>query len=204
MGYVTIAEKLEALLEEKPGEPISLPLEMLAGVCGSTSLAYFLDTAPQAAKDVLELYALDKVTGFYMELGVNDNDTLKKTFYVTFKDVSKKVHIRIDDTDFFDRDKIEKDRVFHMSNLIPGDLAVCIFPTYLLEDLSELLMSGFENVKWDVSLKEGTLFTVLSISLVGDIWFAKILYKQKKMWAFGAICKFEQFNTNMINDYHYI
>jgi len=203
MAYITIAEKLEALLEEKPEEPISLPLEMLAGVCGSTSLAYFLDTAPQSAKDVLDIYALDRATGFYMELGVNDNETLKKTFYVTFKYMSKKVYIRIDDTDFFNSDKIDKNRTYHMSNLISGDLAICIFPTYLLLDLRELLVSGFEHVKWDVALKEGTLLTTLDVSQVGDIFFAKVLYQQKIMWAFGAICKLSLFD-DVANDNHYI
>lgn len=204
MAYITLDEKIEKLSDENPGCSISLPLEMLAAVAGSTSLAYFMDTHPYSAKDVLEVYSIEKATGFHMELSRNDDDSIKKVFYVTFKDISYKVFIRLDDTDFFNREKIEREWQTHMPFVQPSDLVICAHPVYLLEDVRELLEAGFEKTQWDNTLKEGTLLTVLSTAKVDNFWFTKVLYRNKPMWAFGAVFKVETFEGDRTNDNHYI
>lgn len=204
MSYITLEEKLEILVDESPGVSITLPLEMLAAVAGATSLAYFMETAPFSAREVLDAYALEKATGFYMEISRNEIGGIKKVFFVTFEEIAYKVFIRLDDVDFFNRGKIDDIWQEHASEIQPGDLTICAHPTYMLRDLRELLESGFERAKWDFTLPEGTLLTVLSTVKVDNFWFTKVLYNQAPMWAFGALFKVDMFEGEKTNNNHYI
>lgn len=204
MVYITLEEKIEKLVDENPGTPITLPLEMLAAVAGSTSLAYFMDTAPYNARDVIDAYALEKATGFYMELTRNEVGGIKKVFFVTFEEVAYKVFIRLDDVDFFNRGKIDDAWQEHAQEIQQGDLTICAHPTYMLRDIKDLLEAGFERTKWDLTLPEGTLLTILSMVKIDSFWFTRVLYREKPMWAFGALFKIETFEGEKTNDNHYI
>lgn len=203
MTYITLEEKLEELVDENPEEPISLPLEMLASISGSTSLAYFLDTSPHAAKDVIDLYTLEKATGFYVELTRTTSGDIKKTFYVTFDGVPYKVFISLDNSDFFNHKKMEEDMREHLDEVSQGDLVVCAYSTYLVKNISDLLEAGFERVHWDAVLPEGSLLTVLNTVKVENFWLVKVLHKEKPMWAFGVFFKYDYFD-NRTNTNHFI
>lgn len=203
MTYITLEEKLEELVDENPEEPISLPLEMLASISGSTSLAYFLDTSPHAAKDVIDLYTLEKATGFYVELTRTTSGDIKKTFYVTFDGIPYKVFINLDNSDFFNHKKMEEDMREHLDEVSQGDLVVCAYSTYLVKNISDLLEAGFERVHWDAVLPEGSLLTVLNTVKVENFWLVKVLHKEKPMWAFGVFFKYDYFD-NRTNTNHFI
>lgn len=204
MTYITLKDKMENLADLSPGTPISLPVKMLESVCSGTSLAYFVETAPKAAKDVVDVYTLEKVTGFFMEVGWNeDTGELDKVFYVTFDEVSYKVYIKLDDADFFDREKIEKDWQREFDSLCQGDLVLSVHPCYLLYDIHDLFEAGYEKAKWDLTLPEGTMFTVLKTFRVDDICFVKVLMKGRPLWAFGAMFKVDLLDETQPN-YHYI
>jgi hypothetical protein len=194
---------MEVLADESPGIPVSLPVRMLESICGGTNLAYFMDTAPYSAKDVIDVYTIEKVSGFFVEFSRNELDDIKKVFYVTFEDVAYKVYIRLDDIDFFDREKVEADWQEHFPLIQPGDLAISVHPTYLLADIHDLFEAGFERAKWDLQLPEGTLFSVLNSVRIDDICFVKVLYRNRAMWAFGALMKTDTLEAGQPN-YHFI
>lgn len=194
---------MERLADESPGIPVALPVRMLETVCGGTNLAYFMDTAPYSAKDVIDVYTIEKVTGFFVEFSRNEMEDLKKVFYVTFAEVAYKVYIRLDDIDFFDREKVEADWQVNFPQIQPGDLAISVHPTYLLADIHDLFEAGFERAKWDLQLPEGTLFSVLNSVRIDDICFVKVLYRNRAMWAFGAMLKVEMLEARQPN-YHFI
>jgi hypothetical protein len=194
---------MERLADESPGTPVALPVRMLETVCGGTNLAYFMDTAPYSAKDVIDVYTIEKVTGFFVEFSRNEMEDLKKVFYVTFEEVAYKVYIRLDDIDFFDREKVEADWQVNFPQIQPGDLAISVHPTYLLDDIHDLFEAGFERAKWDLQLPEGTLFSVLNSVRIDDICFVKVLYRNRAMWAFGAMLKVEMLEAGQPN-YHFI
>lgn len=178
---------------------------MLEAIAGSTALAYYLDTFPHNTKDVLDLYAIDKATGFFVEFNRLDNGDVSSTFYVNFEEVEHKVYIKLEQNEFYDREKIEKDWQKHFPEIQPGDLVICSHPTYMLKSIHELFQAGFEKANWDHTLPEGTLLTVLGKVKIEDICFLRVLYRDKPMWAFGAVFKAEQFDgEDKVNDNHFI
>jgi len=202
--YITLQQKLEVLADTSPGKPVSLPIRMLQNICGGTNLAYYMETSPYSAKDVVDVYTMEKVTGFFVEVSRDeDTDEIKKVFYVSFQDVSYKVYIKLDEAEFFDREKIEEDWQASFDSILPSDLVMSVHPCYLLYDIHDLFEAGYEKAKWDTTLPEGTLFTVLKTFRVDDVCFLKVLVKNRPMWAFGAMFKVDTLIENKPN-YHYI
>lgn len=203
MAYVTLEEKIETLATLGE-DPISLPLEMLAAVAGGTPLAYIVDTAPYSAKDMIDVYALENATGFFVEFRWEHED-VRRFCYVTFRNVQKKVHVHLDDSDFFNTDLIDRawtTDYFH--RLKPGDLAICAYPKiYLLEKFSELMESGYERAKWDHTLDEGSLVTVVDTWLIDKFPFVRVIYRGRIYWSFGCLVRFEDFQQENANHNHH-
>lgn len=204
MMYVTLKDKIDNLA--KLGKvPIPLPIEILKNIAGETPLSYFVNTAPFSARDMCEKYSLDKVTGFFLEFYEGPKRKLSQNTYVTFENEPKKIIIHIEDTDYFNIKLLQKryKEVF-FERLSPGDLGITLLPsTFLKEDFADFLMTGFETCKWDITLPEGSLVTVLEKVKVDSSSFVKVIYDGKIYWIFGYIACLDDIKY-LEETFHYI
>ena len=205
MAYVTLQQKIETFADNGE-DPISLPLEMLAAVAGGTPLAYIVDTAPFSAKEMLDVYTLENATGFFVEFRW-ERDQVRRHVYVTFRNIQKKVHVHIDDADFFNLEALDKKWLSeYFPSLKPGDLVIAAHPkVYLLTELAELMEGGYERAKWDKVLSEGAMFTVVDKWLIDKFAFVRVIYKGRIYWSFGALVRFEDFQPEeAMHQHHFI
>lgn len=204
MAYLTLQDKIEALANSSEEEPIPLPIEMLTAVTGGTPLAYIVDTAPHSAKDLLDSYTLENVTGFFVSFRW-ENNQIRRYCYVTFSTSRKKVHVHMDEADFFNLELVDKLwNEEYLPSLRPGDLAICVYPkVYLIEDLGELMEGGYERAKWDHVLGEGSLLTIMETNKIDKYPFIKVIYKGRIYWSFGALARLDKFQPEEASHNHH-
>lgn len=205
MAYITFDDKIKQLYG-RGKRKINLPLEILHKISNNLSLVYSTDISSLPEEDRNDDYLLKNASSFYIRLTKDKHGDLKRSYYLTLGNSKKEFLLFLDDLDIWNANRTEMFQRKYFHEFKPGDLAITAHPeVYLLKDITDVFLSGFQNTEWDLVVPEGTLLTLLEKTQVQNLYFIKVFYKNCIYWAFGALFDAKHDNsTDSKNNHHFI